>query len=135
VKDRRQGGSLSCIITSNLRTRWRQMLTYHTRHTLGTEPGAYHTQRQVTTTQLLSLLASIRGLFSNVFIEECRFLGCGSVYFLCEPMFKRNVPPKRRLTQEVHSPTSKKTAFFIVTAVKTSNLTMFSLSRLHSVLL
>jgi hypothetical protein len=32
-------------------------------------------------------------------------------------------PPKRRFTQDLHSATSQKTAFFIVTAVKTSNLT------------
>jgi hypothetical protein len=31
--------------------------------------------------------------------------------------------PKRRFTQELHGATSQKTAFFIVTAVKTSNLT------------
>jgi hypothetical protein len=31
-------------------------------------------------------------------------------------------PPKRRLTQYLHGATSQKTAFFIVTAVKTSNL-------------
>jgi hypothetical protein len=35
----------------------------------------------------------------------------------------RYLPPKRRLTQHIHSVTSQKTAFFIVTAVKTSNLT------------
>jgi hypothetical protein len=33
------------------------------------------------------------------------------------------VPPKRRLTLYLHGATSQKTAFFIVTAVKTSNLT------------
>jgi hypothetical protein len=32
------------------------------------------------------------------------------------------VPPKRRFTQELHGATSQKTAFFIVTAVKISNL-------------
>jgi hypothetical protein len=35
----------------------------------------------------------------------------------------RTVPPKRRFLQEPHSVSSQKTAFFIVTAVKTSNLT------------
>jgi hypothetical protein len=35
----------------------------------------------------------------------------------------RYVPPKRRLTQYLHGATSQNTAFFIVTAVKTSNLT------------
>jgi hypothetical protein len=33
------------------------------------------------------------------------------------------VPPKRRFTQDLLGATSQKTAFFIVTAVKTSNLT------------
>jgi hypothetical protein len=32
--------------------------------------------------------------------------------------------PKRRFTQDLHGATSQKTAFFIVTAVKTSNLTL-----------
>jgi hypothetical protein len=35
----------------------------------------------------------------------------------------RYVPPKRRLTQDLRGATSQNTAFFIVTAVKTSNLT------------
>jgi hypothetical protein len=33
------------------------------------------------------------------------------------------VAPKRLFTQDLHSATSQKTAFFMVTAVKTSNLT------------
>jgi hypothetical protein len=36
---------------------------------------------------------------------------------------RRYFPPKRRFTQDLHGVTSQKTAFFIVTAVKTSNLT------------
>jgi hypothetical protein len=36
---------------------------------------------------------------------------------------RRQVPPKRRFLQELHGVTSQKTQFFIVTAVKTSNLT------------
>jgi hypothetical protein len=36
-----------------------------------------------------------------------------------------DVPPKRRFTQDLHSATSQKTAFFIVTALKTSNLTQY----------
>jgi hypothetical protein len=36
--------------------------------------------------------------------------------------WKRYVPPKRRFIQDVHGATSQKTAFFIATAVKTSNL-------------
>jgi hypothetical protein len=39
------------------------------------------------------------------------------------------VPPKRRFLQEPHSVTSQKTPFFIFTAVKTSNLTYYSISQ------
>jgi hypothetical protein len=35
-----------------------------------------------------------------------------------------NVPPKRRFTQYLYGAASQKAAFFIVTAVKTSNLTL-----------
>jgi hypothetical protein len=35
----------------------------------------------------------------------------------------RDVKSRRRLTPLVHAPTTQKTAFFIVTAVKTSDLT------------
>jgi predicted small secreted protein len=38
--------------------------------------------------------------------------------------WRRYVAPKRRLTPHLHSATSQKTALFIVTAVKTSNLTI-----------
>jgi hypothetical protein len=38
--------------------------------------------------------------------------------------WRRYVPPKRRFTQDLHGATSQKTALFIVTAVKTSNLTL-----------
>jgi hypothetical protein len=38
-------------------------------------------------------------------------------------MMERYVPPKRNFLQEAHGVASQKTAFFIVTAVKTSNLT------------
>jgi hypothetical protein len=38
-------------------------------------------------------------------------------------LMKGRVPPKRRFLQEPHGVTSQKTPFFIVTAVKTSNLT------------
>jgi hypothetical protein len=37
--------------------------------------------------------------------------------------WRRYVPPKRRFTQDRHGATSTKTTFFIVTTVKTSNLT------------
>jgi hypothetical protein len=35
---------------------------------------------------------------------------------------RRYVPPKRRFTQDLHGATSQKAAFFIVTAMKSSNL-------------
>jgi hypothetical protein len=38
-------------------------------------------------------------------------------------MIERYIPPKRRFLQEPHGVTSQKTAFFIDTAVKSSNLT------------
>jgi hypothetical protein len=37
--------------------------------------------------------------------------------------WRRDVPPKRRFTQDLHGAISQNTAFFIGTAVKTSNLT------------
>jgi hypothetical protein len=37
---------------------------------------------------------------------------------------RRQVPPKRRFLQEPHGVTTQKTPFFIVTTVKTSNLTL-----------
>jgi hypothetical protein len=44
-------------------------------------------------------------------------------FFFLPWRWSRYVPPKRLLTQDLHSATSQKTIFFIVTAVKTSNLT------------
>jgi hypothetical protein len=41
--------------------------------------------------------------------------------------WRRHYPPKRRFLQNPHDATSKKTAFFIVTAVKTWNPTALSL--------
>jgi hypothetical protein len=41
---------------------------------------------------------------------------------------KEALPPKRRFLQEPHGVTSQKTPFFIVTAVKTSNLTSAALT-------
>jgi hypothetical protein len=35
---------------------------------------------------------------------------------------RRYIPPKRRFTQDLHGASSQKTAIFIVTAMKTSNL-------------
>jgi hypothetical protein len=43
-------------------------------------------------------------------------------------MWSRVVPPKLRFTQEQHGATFQKTAFFVVTAMKTSNRTHKNLS-------
>jgi hypothetical protein len=32
-------------------------------------------------------------------IEECRLLGCGVVYILCKPTFRRNVSPPSAATR------------------------------------
>jgi hypothetical protein len=53
----------------------------------------------------------------------CRLLVTASVV----PSSSILVPPKRRFLQEPHGVTSQKTPFFIVTAVKTSNLTLIHL--------
>jgi hypothetical protein len=53
-------------------------------------------------------------------IYPCWFIDRG---FLIPWSWRRYDPPKRRLTPFLHGATSQKTAFFIVTAVKTSNLT------------
>jgi hypothetical protein len=55
------------------------------------------------------MVSQIRDLENqnNNISEECRLLECGG---------------KRSFTQDLHGATSQKTAFFIVTAVKTSNL-------------
>jgi hypothetical protein len=42
------------------------------------------------------------------------------------------VPPKRRFLQEPHGVTTQKTPFFIVTAVKTSNLTLLTYFNLRA---
>jgi hypothetical protein len=57
------------------------------------------------------------------YITECRLLGCDAVSLFCHPddggdMFLRN-----RFVQEPHGVKSQKAAFFIVSAVKTSDLT------------
>jgi hypothetical protein len=46
----------------------------------------------------------------------------GSRIFL-PSRWRRYVPPKRRFTQDLHGATFQKTAFFVDTAVKTSNVT------------
>jgi hypothetical protein len=49
----------------------------------------------------------------------------------CVALVRTDVWEERRFLQESHSVTSHKTAFFIVTAVKTSNLTTNSLPSRH----
>jgi hypothetical protein len=68
-------------------------------------------------------------------VEECRLLGCGACGFIMNGHFsslalfllpwrwRRHFPPKRRLIINPHGATYQKTAFFTVTAVKTSNPT------------
>jgi hypothetical protein len=48
--------------------------------------------------------------------------------------WRRCVPPKRQLTLDLHGATSQKTTFFIVTAVKTSDLTWWCSSLILNVL-
>jgi hypothetical protein len=61
---------------------------------------------------------------------RCLHLGCSHLLKLVPPAriflpwrWRQCFPPKRQFTQDLHAATSQKTAFFIVTAVKTSNLT------------
>jgi hypothetical protein len=63
----------------------------------------------------------------------CRRLLVTASVVLSSPIFvtlmeEAQVPPKRRFLQEPHGVSSKKTLFFITTAVKTSNLTCIVLS-------
>jgi hypothetical protein len=73
--------------------------------------------------------------------EECRLLGCGWSHLLTliprsqillPWRWRRHVPPKRRLTQDLHSAIYQKTTFFIVTAVKASNLTSLNTAQAAS---
>jgi hypothetical protein len=55
--------------------------------------------------------------------SEERIASIISVKKISELRMLGYVPPKRRFLQEPHGATSQKTAFFIVTAVKTTDLT------------
>jgi hypothetical protein len=85
----------------------------------------------------LNTLAALSNNFIS--LKECCLQGCYIVCLLEVPMFRRNcllhhqgdknqkyVSPES-LLQEPYSVTSQKTAFFIVTAVKTSNLSFLSI--------
>jgi hypothetical protein len=48
-----------------------------------------------------------------------------STFIIRRRSSRHYVPPKRRFLEEPHGVTSKKIAFFIVTALKTSNVTYF----------
>jgi hypothetical protein len=61
-----------------------------------------------------------------VFLRSVRRLLVAACVVPSSPIFvtlMKEVPPKRRFLQEPHGVTTQKTPFFIVTAVKTSNLT------------
>jgi hypothetical protein len=38
------------------------------------------------------------GYVIKFYFEECRFLGCGAVYFFCEPTFRKNVGSHKNYT-------------------------------------
>jgi hypothetical protein len=70
-----------------------------------------------------SLIQGIIQLLGNPkvhYYEKCCLLGCGTMQ-----LEHTNIPPKCRLLQEPHGITSQKMEFFIVTIVKTWNLTQF----------
>jgi hypothetical protein len=54
--------------------------------------------------------------------EEWTWGTCSRSRIFLPWIWRRYVPPKRRFTQDLHGATSQKTAFFIVTSVKTPNL-------------
>jgi hypothetical protein len=67
-------------------------------------------------------------LYSWVFLLVAQSAATCSRWFLAREFFlpwrwRRYVPPKHRFTQDLHSATTQKTVFFIVTTVKTSNPT------------
>jgi hypothetical protein len=63
-------------------------------------------------------------LYTAEFISDISRLRIFLFFFL-PWRWRRYVPLKRRLTPYLHGATSQKTAFFVVTAVKTSNLTFY----------
>jgi hypothetical protein len=78
-------------------------------------------------------------LLLSLFLYSCCFLTGGS---FCSHLltlvtrsriflpwrWRRYVPPRRRLTHDLHSATSQKTTLFIFTSVKTSDLTYFRMA-------
>jgi hypothetical protein len=59
----------------------------------------------------------------NILAKRFLYRKVSSGMLRCVTLVRTVVPPKRRFLQEPHGVTSQKTPFFIVTAVKTSNLT------------
>jgi hypothetical protein len=75
----------------------------------------------------LTVISNRRTLRRNTNRSVLRLLVTASVVpsspILVTLMKTALIPPKRQFLQELHGATSQKTPFFIVTAVKTSNLT------------
>jgi hypothetical protein len=63
-------------------------------------------------------------------LEECGLLGSGAVWVYYKSTFRSNVSSNFRVEEIIinpHGATSQMTAFFIATAVETSNPTFFNL--------
>jgi hypothetical protein len=74
-----------------------------------------------------SLCSYIAGCFQQVAQSASHLLKLVPHLWIFLPWRRRwYVPPKHQFTQDLHSATSQKTAFFIATAVKTSNPTSIS---------
>jgi hypothetical protein len=85
-------------------------------------PCRYFVNRRFGGTYRLHLqgMRNLRAMNQREQVAVVWFIARG---FLIPWRCRRYLPPKRRLTKYLHGATSQKTAFFIVTAVKTSNLT------------
>jgi hypothetical protein len=107
-------------VTSNRRTLRRNSILYYT--------ILYYTILYYTILYYTILYYTILYHYTNiVFLRSVRRLLVTANVVPIKPILVTLImevlrSPKRRLLQEPHSTTSQKTAFFIVTAVKTSNL-------------